>query len=428
MTIFGRASDNFGRRPVYLFSILVFFVSTAWCGAAQSIGSFIAARAFSGFGGGGVTSLGMIICNDIIKIEYRGIYQAYTSLCLGTGAALGLVLGGFLCDKVGWRGAFWVQMPFFLAYFLLSIFTVPGDLGVQKPKSERMTFSQLIRSIDMLGSVILVAAVTALIMGLNLGGNVFNWGHPIVIGSLAIFFVLAVVFVVYERKVEQPVMPLKLLTTNPRAGLIFGNFFGCISGSSMVFNAPLFFQAVKLESASESGMHMLGPSLVVTATSFFGGFLITYTRRCKPTLILSGLCLTAGGVMSSLMHSNTPDALAMACIAISNAGQGLAYPSIVVSILATSEQEEQAMVITTFGLWGSLGSVMGVTISSWIFQNMLVYKLNEAVTGLNKEAIILMVRKSVQSIVDLDPLHQQQGKALNAPSFNGITSLTFAFN
>ena len=377
---------------------------------AENIGSFIAARAFCGLGGGGILALGMIIISDVVRIEYRGVYQSYSNLCLGAGSSLGLVLGGFLCDKVGWRGAFLVQLPFILGYFLLAVWTMPSDLGMKEP-SKRMTPGQLVRSIDITGSVILVGAVTALIMGLNLGGNFFSWGHPVVVTSLAMFCVLSVVFVAYERKVELAVMPLELLSTNPRASLIFGNFFGAISINSVVFNAPLFFQAVKLASPTESGLRLIGPSLAITFSSVLTGFLITWTRRCKPTMLIGGLCLLVGGLSAAIfINVDTSDAIAMLCLAISSLGQGFAFPALTVAVLATSEQDEQAVATTTLGLWRNLGSVMGVATSSWIFQNTLLYKLKEMVTGSDKEAIIFIVRKSVQSIAGLDPVHRQQGR------------------
>ena len=112
LPLFGRISDTFGRKPVYLFAIAIFFVTTAWCAAAQSMFSFIAARAFCGLGAGGVFSMGMILSSDLVRLEYRGVYQSYINLCLGIGGCLGLAFGGFLCDQVGWRGAFLVQLPF----------------------------------------------------------------------------------------------------------------------------------------------------------------------------------------------------------------------------------------------------------------------------------------------------------------------------
>ncbi|GAT27541.1 MFS transporter [Aspergillus luchuensis] len=321
LPLFGRISDTFGRKPVYLFAIAIFFVTTAWCAAAQSMFSFIAARAFCGLGAGGVFSMGMILSSDLVRLEYRGVYQSYINLCLGIGGCLGLAFGGFLCDQVGWR---------------------------------------------------------------------------------------AVVFVRYERTVERGVMPISLLVQEPRASLIFGNFFGAISVNTMVFNAPLYFQAVKLATPTDSGLRLIGSTLAVTISSVSTGFIITWTKRLKPTIIFGDIFLLLGGCAAASMGVGTPDWLAMVCVSLSSLGQGCSFPSLMVSVLATTDQEDQAVATTTLGLWRNLGSVMGVATSSWIFQNTLVYQLEEMVTGPNKEDVILLVRKSVQAIAKLDSMHQQQ--------------------
>ncbi|OJJ50848.1 hypothetical protein ASPZODRAFT_11694 [Penicilliopsis zonata CBS 506.65] len=408
MPLFGRVSDTFGRRPVYLFSIFVFFVTTAWCAMAQSIGSFIAARALCGLGAGGVTSLGMIISSDLVRIEYRGVYQSYINLSLGVGGSLGLSLGGFLCDQVGWRGAFYVQLPFIFVYFIVTAWTVPADLGIKMVGSGRMTIIQLLRSVDLTGSCLLIIGVTALIAGLNLGGNVFSWSHPLVISSLILSAIFAVLFVKYERHVERAVMPISLLTKNPRASLIFGNFFGAIAVNTAFFNAPLYFQAVKLATPTESGLRLIAPSLAVTMSSVGTGFLITRTRRCKPTIVLGGFLLVLGGIATATIGADTPDWLAMLSLSFAPLGQGFSFPSLMISVLATSEQDEQAVSTTTLGLFRNLGTVLGVSISSWILQNSLVLELERMVTGPEKQDIILLVRKSVRAIAELDPLHKQQ--------------------
>ncbi|KAB8228191.1 putative MFS multidrug transporter [Aspergillus alliaceus] len=408
LPLFGRVSDTFGRKPVYLFAIAVFFFTTAWCGMAQSIGSFIAARACCGLGAGGVFSMGMILSSDLVRIEYRGVYQSYINMVLGVGGCLGLAFGGFLCDHVGWRGAFFVQLPFIFIYFLVAAWTTPADLGLKRAKAERMTFFQLVKSIDLVGSFILVLGVTSLIMGLNLGGNVFSWSHPLVVSSLVSSLILAVIFVRYERNVERAVMPISLLTKQPCANLIFGNFFGAIAINTIIFNAPLYFQAVKLASPTDSGLRLISSTLAVTASSVSAGFIITWTKRLKPTVIVGDVCLMLGGLATATLGMGTPDAVAMICVALSSLGQGFSFPSLMVSVLATSDPDEQAVATTTLGLWRNLGSVMGVATSSWIFQNTLVYKLEEMVTEPDKESIILLVRKSVQAITKLDPVHQGQ--------------------
>ncbi len=85
--LYGRTSDTVGRRVVYMFASIMFLLSTGWCALAQSIGSFIAARAVCGLGAGGVMSVSSIIISDIVKIEYRGIYQSYCNMAYGFGVS-----------------------------------------------------------------------------------------------------------------------------------------------------------------------------------------------------------------------------------------------------------------------------------------------------------------------------------------------------
>ncbi|KAI9375799.1 major facilitator superfamily-domain-containing protein [Aspergillus egyptiacus] len=420
LPLFGRVSDTFGRRPVYLFSIAVFFITTAWCAAAQSIGSFIAARAFCGLGAGGVFSMGMILSSDLVRIEYRAVYQSYINLFLGIGGCLGIVLGGYLCDHVGWRGAFVVQLPFIFIYFLVAAWTTPADLGLTG-RAEGMTFAQLIKSIDFVGSALLVGAVTALILGINLGGNVLSWTHPLVICSLILSVILGLMFVPCERRVKRPVMPIPLLEKNPRAAIIFGNFFGSMSTNTMMFNAPLYFQAVKLASPTDSGLRLVASTVAITFSSVSAGFLITWSKRLKPTVIIGDIFLLLGGCVAATIGVATPDIIAMICVSLSSLGQGFSFPSLMVSILATSEQEEQAVATTTLGLFRNLGSVLGVAASSWVFQNSLIWQLEQNVTDPDRETIIELARKSVQAISRLDPLHRDQ--VLN--SYAGALRLTF---
>lgn len=412
LPLFGRISDTFGRKPVYIFSIVVFFLTTAWCAVAQSIGSFIAARAFCGLGAGGVFSMGMIICSDIVRLEYRGVYQSYINLVLGVGGCLGLAGGGFICDQLGWRGAFGIQLPFIFVYLLTALWTTPADLGLRTPKSDRMTAWQLIKRVDLTGSFILTVGVTGLIMGINLGGNVFSWSHPLVISSLVIACVLAVVFPLYERNAEMPVMPVQLLSKTPHANIIFGNFFGAMSVNTILFNVPLFFQAVKLESPTESGIRLVAATIAITSSSVSTGFLITWSKRLMPTIIIGGVLFVLGGCSTTAMALfDIPDAVSMVLLSLSSLGQGFAFPTMTVAILAINRQADQAVATTTLGLWRNLGAVMGVAISSWILQNTLLFRLEEVVTGPHKEEIILRVRKTVDAIAELDPVHQRQGRS-----------------
>jgi MFS family permease len=410
LPLFGRVSDTFGRKPVYVFAIAVFFVTTAWCALAQSIGSFIAARALSGLGAGGVFSMGMILCSDIVRLEYRGIYQSYINIALGVGGALGFAGGGLLCDHLGWRGAFGVQLPFIFAYLLLAIWTTPDDLGLVATRKEDAGVRDLIRQIDIAGSCLLTVGIAALIIGINLGGNVLSWDHPLVISSLVVALLLAGVFPWYESKVDKPVMPVELLTQSPHAYIIFGNFFGSMSIHTVMFNIPLFFQAVKLESATASGLHLLSATFAITCSSVLTGFLITWSGRLQPFLILGGALFVLGGVTTMLLTLlDLPYIVTLIFVSLSSLAQGFSFPTFTIAILAVNKQEAQAACVTTLGLWRNLGSVLGVAISSCILQSTLRVRLEETVTGPHKEEIILLVRKSVDAVANLDPVHQVEG-------------------
>jgi MFS family permease len=184
-----------------------------------------------------------------------------------------------------------------------------------------------------------------------------------------------------------------------------------MSVNTMMFNAPLYFQAVKLASPTDSGFRLVAASIAVTLSSVGTGFFITWLRRMKPTIIIGGICMLLGGCLAGLMNVDTPQTLAMFCVSFSSLGQGFTFPSLMVSILATSDHADQAVATTTLGLARNLGSVLGVSISSWIFQNVLFYTLQHKVTGGNKGDIIGLVRKSISSIGDLDPVHREQGKS-----------------
>ncbi|GAM34525.1 hypothetical protein TCE0_015f02164 [Talaromyces pinophilus] len=418
----GRISDTIGRKPVYIFSIVVFFITTAWCGLAQSIGSFILARAFCGLGAGGVFSMGMIISSDTVRLEYRGIYQSIINMTLGVGGALGYAGGGFLCDHLGWRGAFYIQLPFIFAYLLIAIWTTPDDLGRIDPKDETRSLRQLLKRIDLTGSFLLTVGLTALLVGLNLGGNVFSWSHPLVVFSLVLAAVMAVVIPIYESKVDRPVLPIRLLTKAPHAYIIFSNFFGGLAINSIMFNVPLFFQAVKSESATDSGLHLLWASFGITFTSVANGFLITYFNSLKPFALLGATLMFLGGfTTTALTFVDLPYAITIAFLALASVGQGFVFPTYTVSILAVNKQEDQASSVTTLSLWRNLGYVMGTSVSSLVLQNALRIRLYQVVTEPNKQRIIEIARKSVEDIVTLDPMHR--GQVIQA--YNTSLRITF---
>lgn len=163
--LFGRLSDTIGRKPPLIFTLVIFLLSTVWCALAQSMTSFIAARALGGLGAGGMLSLGSIITSDLVPIEIRGAYQSYINIIFGAGSMLGAALGGAIADHLGWRWEFGIQVPFLGICLLIACFTIPRNLGVAEG-AKRKTLLEAMKVFDLRGSILLTASVTFLILGL----------------------------------------------------------------------------------------------------------------------------------------------------------------------------------------------------------------------------------------------------------------------
>jgi len=293
---------------------------------------------------------------------------------------------------------------------IMAVLLVPSDLGPMLIKHDEGSPWEALKSFDSRGSVLLITTITCLILALNLGGNIFPWISPVVITCAVIFVISAAFFVWREMKAKHPLMPLRLLSHSPISNLVFSNFFGAIASNTVLFNVPLFFQAVLLTSAANSGFRLAAPSLAASSIGVCTGYIITYTRKLRPTLIVGGVLYLLGAVIILFMNRHVSEVTSLLFIIGVPVGQGFLFPSTIMSALAVSKQEEQAVVTTTVGLWRNLGTVMGVAVSSLVFQNSLVANLNKMVTGPDREAIIREVRSSVKSIKLLEPAAQAEGK------------------
>ena len=385
--LMGRLSDTVGRRPLYLAGLVVLAATTAWCALAQTIGSFIAARALCGIGAAGVLSMGNIMTNDLVSIEVRGTYQAYINLFYGGGSACGAAFGGVLCDKLGWRMTFAVQIPVLVLLLVNAIFTTPSSLGPNLAKRYGLGLKDGLKGFDVAGSMLLTVSVAFLILGLNLGGNIYPWKHWVVITSLVIATGTGATLVKVESKASRAVMPLPMLFSRPRGNLVFNNFFAQVGMNTILFNAPLYFQAVELETASVSGFRLAGPSVALTVCGVSAGFIMTATGRMKWLIIVGSLSMLLGALCLSLMWDGIPKSLATIFLVPSSIGQGLSFPATSLAVLATSTQEDQAVMTSTLILWRSLGIVMGVSLSSLILQNALTSHLESLVSGHNKAIV-----------------------------------------
>jgi hypothetical protein len=224
-----------------------------------------------------------------------------------------------------------------------------------------------------------------------------------------IFVLIGVpLFIYVEATVDLPIMPLRYLYHNPHAALILSNSIGAIAVNAVMFNIPLYFQAVLLESATVSGLRLIVSTITASIVGTATGFYITWSKQLKIPLVLGVVFLLGGCILYTFMDRHMPNWAFILVLIPSNIGTGFMYPATFISILAVSEQAEQAVLTSTLVLWRSIGLVLGVAISSLVLQNALYHYLQLFINGPDKEHVIQAVRKSVTAISQLDPVYKEQ--------------------
>ena len=213
--LYGKLADLFGRKPVILFGISVFLVSSVLCGLAWSMGALIVFRLLQGLGAGAILPMTITIAGDLYTTEERAVVQGYMASIWGMAAVVGPTLGGLFSEYLSWRWIFLVNVPLCLVAAAMML----------RNFSERVERSR--PTIDYTGAALLTGGLTLLILALLEGGQSWAWGSLTGIGILAAGVTLLVTFVLVERGAAEPVLPLwvfgsRLLITSGLVSLTLG--------------------------------------------------------------------------------------------------------------------------------------------------------------------------------------------------------------
>ncbi|KAJ5774202.1 hypothetical protein N7457_009098 [Penicillium paradoxum] len=397
--LYGKLSDIFGRKPCLLFAYAIFGIGCLFCGLARNIHELIAARVFQGIGGGGMTTVVSILMSDIVPLRDRGVWQGIINIIYATGAGTGAPLGGILSDYIGWRWAFLAQFPLcIIAFIAVSFF-------LKLPPRESTHWKTKLRRIDFLGAVVLVGAVLGFLIGLDRGSNV-SWKLPLTIASLSVSAVLFVVFILVEIYLAaEPFAPGHIIFNRTFFACYGCNFFSFGGWIAALFYIPLYFQAVDGVSATTAGLRMLPSILAGVSGSLFAGVLMKrygkyywLTVGAYTSLATGVFCiyLFSGGLVASTVP--------MICgMVLSGFGNGIGVTSTLIGLISNATPEDQAVVTACSYLFRSLGSVIGLSLTSTVVQQIL---RNQLKIGLhdskNIDQIVEGVRESLDFIKTLD--------------------------
>lgn len=366
--IWGKLGDLYGRKAVFLTSVVSFLIGSALCGmaGAEILGGpgdgmvqLIAFRAVQGLGAGGLMVGVMAIIGDLVSPRERGRYQGLMAGIMAIAMVAGPLVGGFITDNLSWRWAFYVNLPLGGVALLLLVTTL------------HLPRYRTAHRIDWLGAALLSAGITAIVLITTWGGNEYDWVSPQILGLTALALLSLVAFGFIERRVPEPILPLGLFAIrNFTVISTIGFLLGFAMFGAMNF-LPLFQQTVQGASATNSGLLLLPLMFGMLIVSIVVGRAITVTGRYRRYPIIGGVVTTAGLALLTLLDARTGKVELALYMIVLGVGMGFLMQTSMLIAQNSVEQKDLGAASGAATFFRSIGGSIGISLFGAVFANRL---------------------------------------------------------
>lgn len=361
--IYGKLSDLFGRRPIFIFAVSLFIAASVGAGLSQEMWQLILFRGLQGLGGGAVFPVALAVVADLYTPAERGKYLGLFGAMFGLASLIGPAIGGLLTDNVGWHWIFFVNVP----VGLVSLFVLWRLLPpIKRPEAAR--------NIDYLGAAVFTLAIAPFLIGLTNKQN-SDWTNPWVGGLILVGLAFAALFVWIESRATEPIVPLGLFRNRAFSVSIIAMFLMAFGFFAAIIFLPRWFQVVAGASATESGYNLLPLLAALIFSAIASGQIVARTGRYK-LLIFGSLVLLAVGLwMITNLRADTERPWLWLWMVVTGLGVG---PSFAVFTLVVQNSVAPAAIGAATGsltFFQQIGGTVGLTITSTLFVSRLTSEI-----------------------------------------------------
>ncbi|WP_435172318.1 MDR family MFS transporter [Actinacidiphila sp. bgisy145] len=407
--LFGKLSDLYGRKRLFMLAIVLFVVGSALCGLAQSMYELAVFRAFQGIGAGGIMPLALAVIGDIIPPRERARYQGYMMAVFASASVLGPVLGGLFSGTdsflgtAGWRWIFYINVP--VAAFALVV--IAKVLHLDHVRRERR--------IDWWGSALLALGLVPLLVVAEQGQS-WGWASA---GAFVCYFLgaagLALFVWVEHRMGDDALLPLRLFRSSTfsvasaQVAIIGMAMFG---GMSVL---PLYLQIVKGASPTRSGLLMLPMVAGLMSASLGSGRLIARTGRYKIFPVVGSVLMVIGMGLMTTIGADTPLWHTDIYMAVFGIGLGLNMQSLVLAMQNAVPAKDMGVASASSTFFRSIGGTLGTAIFLSVLFSQAGTKIGHEYTKAAGDPAFTAAAKAHPD--QLAALHQHLGGGLDDTSF-----------
>ncbi|KAJ5896714.1 uncharacterized protein N7473_006113 [Penicillium subrubescens] len=387
--LYGRLSDIFGRKVVYLSALILLCIADLLCGLAQNPAMFYVFRGLAGVAGGGVTSLTMIIVSDVVTLEQRGKYQGILGASLGVGNIIGPFIAAAFIMRSTWRGFFWMISPLAALSAVVGYFLIPNNA-----RNDR--FRKNISRIDWYGVLASSIGIIFLLIPISGGGSYFPWDSPMVISLLVIGGLSFIAFVFIEWKVAAlPMLPIQFFKNKVITTLFLQSFLLGAVYQAYLYYLPLYYQNARGWSPIVSAALTAPMVACQSIASICSGQYISRLKRYGEIIWAGFGFWTLGAGLMLLFDHDTHPAVIAVCVGISGIGIGFTFQPTLVALQAHCTKSQRAVSISNRNFFRCMGGACGLAISAAILQATLRANLPSEFSYLTQSSYSLPSRSTL---------------------------------
>ncbi len=386
--LYGKLSDIFGRRPLYLAAILIFLAGSLYAGSVHSMTELAIARGIQGMGAGGLLALALTIIGDIVALKDRAKYQGYFMSVFGVSSVLGPVIGGAFAGSSnilgfdGWRWVFFINLPIGLA--ALAVVFLYLHLPAKHVKQK----------IDYWGAAAITLAIVPLLLVAEQGRS-WGWTSPATLACIGLGIVGIIAFLLAEKRAgDYALIPLRLFQN-----ITFGlssvlNFIIGIGMFGAIAMLPLYLQLVKGLTPTEAGLMMITFTVGILTGSITAGRTISAsgTYRIFPimgTAILTGAAVAMGLSLGADTALWVPGVIAV----FFGLGLGFCMQPLTLAMQVSVPSKDMGVGTSSAAFFRSMGGAVGTAVFISMLFSLAASKIADGIKAAMSSADYLSVLK-----------------------------------